>query len=128
MQDVHSLYGMECKTFQERISLLKYPSAPTEVKKQTKQNNSMWTHLIAHVEWQGHHAEIVDYKNSFEVKGFAILHDSRPQWCHKVNVCCDDDGLGDRRRHEQPILRPCICKKKHVEGFEKNMQTENQKW
>lgn len=68
-------------------------------------------HLIAHVEGESHHTEIVDNENSFEIKGFAVLHDPGPQWRDKVNVRCDDDGLGNGRRHEQPLLRPCVCNK-----------------
>ena len=56
-------------------------------------------HLVAHVEWESHHAEVVDDEDSFEVKGFAVLHYSRPQRCDKVNVRDDDDRLRERRGH-----------------------------
>lgn len=72
------------------------------------------THLVAHVERERHHAEVVDDEDSFEVEGFAVLHDSRPQRCHKVNVCCDDDCLWEWRRHEEPVLRPGVCERSRL--------------
>ena len=55
------------------------------------------THFIAHVERERHHAEVVDYEDSFEVEGFAVLHYLGPERCHEVDVRCDDDRLGKRR-------------------------------
>lgn len=65
-------------------------------------------HLIAHVEWESHHTEVVDNENSFEIKGFAVLHYARSQRRDKVNVRCNDDRLRERRRHKQPLLRPRV--------------------
>ena len=67
------------------------------------------THFIDHVEWERHHAEVVDYEDSFEVEGLTVLHYPRPQRRDEVNVGCDDERLGERGRHEGPLLRPRVC-------------------
>lgn len=86
-----------------------------------KKDNAM-THFIAHVERENHHAEVVDYENSLEVEGFAVLHYPRPQRCDKVNVRRDDDRLGERGRHKEPVLRPRVCNGRGVDRFVRSMQ------
>lgn len=71
-------------------------------------------HLIDHVDWQSHHAEVVHDQDSFEVEGFAVLHDAGAQRRHKVDVRRDDDGLGERGRHEEPVLRPGVCQRRQA--------------
>lgn len=66
------------------------------------------THLIAHVEGQGDHAEVVENENFFEVEGLAVLHESGPQPGDKVDVRHDYYGLGERRRHEKPVFCPGV--------------------
>lgn len=78
------------------------------------------THLVAHVERERHHAEVVDDEDSLEVEGFAVLHDPRPQRLDEVNVHHDDEGLGERRRHEEPARRPSVCNTRRSAGFERS--------
>lgn len=66
-------------------------------------------HLIAHVEGESHHTEVVDNENSFEIESLAVLHYLWSQRCDKVNVRYNDERLRERRRHKQPLLRPRVC-------------------
>lgn len=75
------------------------------------------THLVAHVERQSDHAKVVDDENSLEVEGFAVLHYPGPQWRDKVNVCYNDERLGHRGRHEEPVPRAPVCNRDMLTGL-----------
>jgi len=67
---------------------------------------------------EDHLKQVVDYQSVLELERFSIFHDLRPDYLDDVNVEEANKQRGERRAHQQPISRPCICKKNVKELFE----------
>lgn len=108
-----SQHGSSQKSSTKQERLVYYKCTNVSCAHQWKQ----MTHFIAHVEWESHHTEVVEYEDSFEVKSLAVLHYPRPQRCHKVNVCCDHKRLGEWGWHQEPVPCPWVCNRSMSTGL-----------
>lgn len=64
--------------------------------------------LIAHIHRKQYYEKIVRYHRFLEFKGLPVLHELWSQRCNKIDVEPQDDGLWQRRGHEEPVFNSWI--------------------
>lgn len=69
------------------------------------------SHLIKQPRREDHLKQVVDYQSILKLERFSVLHELRTQCFDNVDITDANEQRGKRWTHQQPISRPCICKK-----------------